>query len=746
MTLEDETTNAFSSAAFRERDKAIQRRHEDEIRRHKIALDKMNQANADLRTSLFDLKNRSNRLVQSLGFDDLMEAQVYIDARKSEDGQTTYRDCLKLAGSLEDELKEAKTLIAKMENREKELEGECSVLRKAKDESTSAYRQLVKERQNLQERHNDTIKANNAAQERRQKDYEKWKGFKRWILCAADIEQFKYHEKEIGLDKVNRADGAKELFRIVKRKHYQLSQLDNLEDQMPIPPTNDESASSASTERIAMRPPDSETEDESQSLRWSQFPPHAIITAPVNNCSRTPTQSSSPVNPSLSRAKTPDPAVSGSIACSRPTTNPSPSPTNNLHSYISLSPQPHQQRRISSPVPFSPTLVSPSRSDHIGKSKQTKISFRYAQGCPSSPTPMPRTRQPVLPRHEKDDRLQQHGQGFDELPPKKFLKSNEGRRIPGGKITGDDSRSRRQSAPSTLKVTEDPTTPEPSVIPMSQSMSPYSRKESRNWSDARGREKQKDNDNYKENENVSNIPNSARHSQKRKRMLGDNQTTLESYKGKGKDKELDAAAKSTPKGPLDDYLVYKGRGRYGKDKNRGEEDAMINELYEIDSEQNAGLRYQFEEVVRGREKRRQLIGGDCDDCRDYYTAVGPKPPRLQPPLWKSPIKRSHDAGPSSKPCPHHRNNGKRGRSPRETGNQRKAPSTSASEISAHKQNISRHRAVWAPGNEPPGYWEIGFPNTQRAEEINKDAREMQRRQREMVEQEASKEGGRYRRK
>ncbi|KAJ3980645.1 hypothetical protein F5890DRAFT_1419243 [Lentinula detonsa] len=718
MTLEDETTNAFSSAAFRERDKAIQRRHEDDIRRHKIALDKMNQANADLRTSLFDLKNRSNRLVQSLGFDDLMEAQVYIDARKSEDGQTTYRDCLKLAGSLEDELKEAKTLIAKMENREKELEGECSVLRKAKDESTSAYRQLVKERQNLQERHNDTIKANNAAQERRQKDYEKWKGFKRWILCAADIEHFKHHEKEIGLDKVNRADGAKELFRIVKRKHYQLSQLDNLEDQMR----------------------------RSFVLVYFPFPPHAIITAPVNNCSRTPTQSSSPVNPSLSRAKTPDPAVSGSIAYPRPTTNPSPSATNNLHSHIPLSPQLHQQRRISSPVPFSPTLVSSSRNDNIGKSKQTKMSFRYAQRYPSSPTPMPRTRQPVLPRHEKDVRLQQHGQGFDELPPKKFLKSNEWRRIPSDKITGDDSRSRRQSAPSTLRVTEDPATPKPLAMPMSQSMSPYSRKESRNWSDTRGRDKQNDNDNYKENENVSNIPNSARHSQKRKRKLGDNQMTLQSYKGKGKDKELDAAARSTPKGSLDDYLIYKGRGRYGKDKNRGEEDATINELYEIDSEQNAGLRYQFEEVVRGREKRRQLIGGDCDDCRDYYTAVGPKPPRLQPPLWKSPVKRSHDAGPSSKPCPHHRNNGKRGRSLRETGNQRKAPSTSASEISAHKQNISRHRAVWAPGNEPPGYWEIGFPNTQRAEEINKDAREMQRRQREMVEQEALKKGGRYRRK
>ncbi|KAJ3868993.1 MAG: DNA repair protein endonuclease SAE2/CtIP C-terminus-domain-containing protein, partial [Lentinula lateritia] len=162
-------------------------------------------------------------------------------------------------------------------------------------------------------------------------------------------------------------------------------------------------------------------------------------------------------------------------------------------------------------------------------------------------------------------------------------------------------------------------------------------------------------------------------------------------------------------------------------------DTAINDIYEIDPAQNAGLEYQYDEVVRGREKRKRLIGGDCDDCREYYEAVGPMPPRLQPPLWKSPVKNSHNPVPLSKRCPHHRDG----------GTTKKGSNTSNA---AHKQNISRHRAAWARGNTPPAYWDIGFPDTQRAEEINESAREMQRKKMEMVEMEAAREGGRYRRK
>lgn len=49
-----------------------------------------------------------------------------------------------------------------------------------------------------------------------------------------------------------------------------------------------------------------------------------------------------------------------------------------------------------------------------------------------------------------------------------------------------------------------------------------------------------------------------------------------------------------------------------------EEDTAINGMYEINPAQNAGLEYQYDEVVRGREKRKRLLGEDCDDCREVY--------------------------------------------------------------------------------------------------------------------------------
>ncbi|KAJ3904342.1 hypothetical protein F5879DRAFT_801911 [Lentinula edodes] len=708
--MEDGTPNAFSSATFRERDKAVQRKHDEDTRSFKVMLDKANHANAGLRASLFDLKNRSNRLVQSLGFSDLMEAQVHVDAGNSANRQMKYRDYLKTIGNLEDELKQAKILIVKMENRERELEEEYTTLRKAKDESASAYRQLCKENQNLQERFDATIKANCAAEERRRKDYDKWTHFKRWILCIAELEQFKQYEKEVGLDRVDRGDRAKELFRIVKGKKYKLSQLDSLEDQMreffrslsstlfvntllavfdlaeqdsnesrmvPTPASiiRTENTNTAKLPSLTPFSPSSKAnkpfnhDNLSPSplfdpnttviparLRWSQFPPHAIITAPVTDRSRTPLRCLPQTNPSNVRAGPLKPiAHPGSATYSCPTPRivaSSDQPTTNLNAYI---PQPHRPQRIRSPM-----LASIRRNANAKASSSSSHadSSPPARRSPLSPTPVSRIRRaisPILPELENEDRLDEQG---SELPPTKYRKSTAGRRIPSGSDNAagkDDDRDRTTSGLARAKAR----TGEVNVVA--------------------------------------------------------------------------STSKSTPKGPLDDYLMYKGRGRYGKNEIRGEEDTAINGMYEINPAQNAGLEYQYDEVVRGREKRKRLLGEDCDDCREYYEAVGPMPPRLQPPLWKSPVKDSHNPDPLSKRCPHHRQI-------------RSTPSTSAPGIAAHKQNISRHRAVWARGNTPPAYWDIGFPDTQRAEEINESAREMQRKKKEMIEMEAAREGGRYRRK
>jgi hypothetical protein len=42
----------------------------------------------------------------------------------------------------------------------------------------------------------------------------------------------------------------------------------------------------------------------------------------------------------------------------------------------------------------------------------------------------------------------------------------------------------------------------------------------------------------------------------------------------------------------------------------------LNALYAIDPNANGGLDYQYDEVVRNRDARRRMHGGDCECCRD----------------------------------------------------------------------------------------------------------------------------------
>jgi len=51
-----------------------------------------------------------------------------------------------------------------------------------------------------------------------------------------------------------------------------------------------------------------------------------------------------------------------------------------------------------------------------------------------------------------------------------------------------------------------------------------------------------------------------------------------------------------------------------------------------------------------------------------------------------------------------------------------------------------------PPNTPPDYWAIGFPDTQQVADINRRAKDMKTAKRKFIEDEASKEDGRYKRK
>ncbi|KAN0134620.1 hypothetical protein V8E53_007405 [Lactarius tabidus] len=160
---------------------------------------------------------------------------------------------------------------------------------------------------------------------------------------------------------------------------------------------------------------------------------------------------------------------------------------------------------------------------------------------------------------------------------------------------------------------------------------------------------------------------------------------------------------------------------------RGVSPAAINAEFEIDPVANAGVPFAFDEVVRGRRHRHGLDAGECEECRDWYAAVGPLPPRLEAPRWSSspPPPSSPTLVPSE--CNSNSNSTK-------------------STVRAHRQAVSRHRAQWERAPTPPGYWEIGFPDTQAVEKINEKAAEIHRQKRAAIAREAKGGGGRYRRR
>ncbi|TFY51357.1 hypothetical protein EVG20_g11036, partial [Dentipellis fragilis] len=116
--------------------------------------------------------------------------------------------------------------------------------------------------------------------------------------------------------------------------------------------------------------------------------------------------------------------------------------------------------------------------------------------------------------------------------------------------------------------------------------------------------------------------------------------------------------------------------------------STINAHFEINPAANDGLPFQFDAVVRSKACRAQMEAGECECCRDYYAAVGPLPPRLQAPLWRSPSpSEDRDATSTST-----------------STSTSTAANAHAQEpaVREHRNAVSRHRAQWARGRTPPG--------------------------------------------
>ncbi|KAF7760077.1 hypothetical protein Agabi119p4_10753 [Agaricus bisporus var. burnettii] len=181
---------------------------------------------------------------------------------------------------------------------------------------------------------------------------------------------------------------------------------------------------------------------------------------------------------------------------------------------------------------------------------------------------------------------------------------------------------------------------------------------------------------------------------------------------------------------LENYTYSKGRGRHTQEKEKTTK--TINSVYKINPQRNGGFAHQYDEVVRGRAERSRMDAGDCEECRDWYTAVGPMPIRDRGPLWRSP---------STTPVKRCEKHVSRASSSSHNHDRELSPSPSDrshANIEYHKKQISRHRHNWARAQTPFGFWNIAMPSTQEVNEINERAEEMHQRKFREVEKEAER--------
>ena len=133
----------------------------------------------------------------------------------------------------------------------------------------------------------------------------------------------------------------------------------------------------------------------------------------------------------------------------------------------------------------------------------------------------------------------------------------------------------------------------------------------------------------------------------------------------------------------------------------------------------------------------------------YYERVGPLPRGLQPPLWRSPSDK-----PTRTCLRQSRSHSPEGRNPlkSQTRKEKRAHTGPTpdlrrqQDIKSHKKAISRHRHAWARAATPPGYWDIGFPDTQAVVDINEKAKQMHKKKKAEIDKDAENGVGKYRRR
>ncbi|KAF9524911.1 DNA repair protein endonuclease SAE2/CtIP C-terminus-domain-containing protein [Crepidotus variabilis] len=658
------TTNlpTFSSAQLRDRDQKLCEQFEVEKTELNRKLKRFQQAADHNSNDLFDALNRNRRLAESLGFKDEFTAHVFIN---SADHVMSFYECFKKVKLLEMELKcekqEVAILTAKLRGAEATGDNQDE-LNKLKRELEESNSRHTAEMTELQKRYDQLQDVKNRAAERYKSDYKKWDTFNKWLFTE-DTEH-KQHRSEPGISKEEKRRRDKESFKRKRQKMVEMGpDMARIESEL------------GGTSNIAVSKP----------------PPigGTFLDHDKEN-SRIP-QSQSPSKPGTSLFTTAEHLSSPGLMLKSVTNIGASSPSQTL--FLGTDATANLQSLV-----FQPVFES--------------ITPKQEPGLPQSPS---------------------FGRSLN------FKRSYA--RMPSSSDTEDDSQAvcvpgldARSGKPSIFKVPAQPASTSRVYdtrdrLSSSLSARPSSSSEPRKKLELLQAEPMRSEERPSKIRRLSSDvfslqpqPSSFVHKN------DENSTPLASWKGKGKalQKENDItpiAAKNSSQKRSHDYSSFKGRGRYAANVQNA--DKTINGQFVINPVLNSGKNYQYDEVVRNREERKKMHGGDCECCRDYYENVGPLPPRLQQPLWRSPtrspskFKRRRSVSPS----------------PREI-----------TDMGSRRQAISRHRHTWARAKTPPGYWDIGFPDTQQVGDINQKAHEMQQQKLDEVEKEAERDGGRFRKR
>ncbi|KAJ1993855.1 hypothetical protein H4R33_000491 [Dimargaris cristalligena] len=123
----------------------------------------------------------------------------------------------------------------------------------------------------------------------------------------------------------------------------------------------------------------------------------------------------------------------------------------------------------------------------------------------------------------------------------------------------------------------------------------------------------------------------------------------------------------------------------------------------------------FNEVVRNKEARKQLLAVECTSCQEFYEACGSLqlPDAAHRPMFSRRSQSTSSAQPLVNPlCSHHypsSNNPETTGTSDDTDVSSTDTTDSKDPATGHLAQVSRHRYKVIPKAFPEDYWDIGFP-------------------------------------